>query len=315
VRSALVGFRAIIATSVGFLAVAAASDAQASRSLLSSLDTRHVYVSAGRHVDRFSLVDGVINPKPDLRYGGTFDDQQSGSIAIGPGGDLYAKVSSWQVARFPFGSTLPTSTLNVGSPRDSIRVGTPAVDRHGFLYLTYSKILNGQQLFGVFVYGPFAKNNVKPLHNVALPTQLTFLFGLAFNSSGDLYVSSQAANGIYVYMHPETDPILTRTITSNSITSPQGIAIDGQDELFVMNHGSATIGAFRDTAGRDAIPDRVISLGSEPWVFYGGMSLFGNDLFVPTVQGYVCELDKRQGSPELPLATLRYYANDVRVGL
>jgi sugar lactone lactonase YvrE len=63
--------------------------------------------------------------------------------------------------------------------------------------------------------------------------------GLAFDSSGNLFVANQANNNVTEYAPPYTGAP-TATI-SNSVNSPWGVAFDSSGNLFVANYGNATV--------------------------------------------------------------------------
>ena len=80
----------------------------------------------------------------------------------------------------------------------------------------------------------------------AFATNLNNPWGLAFDSSGNLYVTSSGSNRIYKFL-----PGGVRTIfaaASSGLSGPRGLAFDSGGNLYVANSGNGTIEMFTPNA-------------------------------------------------------------------
>jgi hypothetical protein len=273
-----------------------------------------VYVLGGQNnIFRHTLVLGMPSQQPDYAYGTI-----SGFFALGPGGDVFAQAAaaSPNVTRYVLDTNVPFSSLEISLPGYKLGLGAIAVDVHQFLYVSYANSGSTGNPYGVLVYPPNATGNAAPIQNIGLaPRRPPFVFYMAFDSKGELFLSNAAMNVIYVYSNPTTHPTLARTITSAAIHGPQGIAIDLQGELYVLNQGSNTIAAFRDDVGKNARADRTISINNPGWTLFGGVATDQQFLFASVAQGKVCQLNKVGNGPQNCLSVLSYpKGRDVKVG-
>jgi hypothetical protein len=274
-----------------------------------------LYIAAAQsNIFRHTLVGGVPASQPNYAYGSIYPT----FLAVAPNGDVFAGTvtgSSFNgITRFKLDSNLPKSSLAISLPGYQLATSALGIDPQDYLYVSYVNRGSSGYAHGVLVYPPKAHGSQAPIQNIGLPSKTgDVIYGLAFDSMGELFVSNFLASQILVYSHPTTQPVLARIITSSAIVDPEGIAIDKQDELYVLSHGQGTIAAFHDTVGSKAKPDRTMSLtGGFP---YGGIAVDAKSLFVPTIQGAVCQLNKAGVGQQSNLSVLNYsFSSDVKLG-
>ena len=120
----------------------------------------------------------------------------------------------------------------------------PAFDSAGNIYVANNT--NASPVAFLYPPSPYDNtiqrftSNFTPLG--AFATDLNNPWGLAFDSSGDLYVSSSGDDIIYKFTPGGDGSIFADA--SAGLSSPQGLAFDSGGNLYVANSGSGTIEMF-----------------------------------------------------------------------
>jgi hypothetical protein len=134
--------------------------------------------------------------------------------------------------------------------------------------------------------------------------------GVAYDSTGNLYVANSGNSTITVYgpgANGNVAPIRTITTGTSGLSQPKGLATDASDNLYVASFGSNTVLVYASGANGAAVPARTYTGLNQPYgiairkatpPFFGGQNAppytdvyvtnFGNDsisIFDPTVAG------------------------------
>jgi hypothetical protein len=137
-----------------------------------------------------------------------------------------------------------------------------------------------------------ATASVAPCAQVAGPT-FTSAFGLALDSSANMYITDQASNTVQVFGAGTNGTSVTplRTISSTNLGAPYGIALDGAGNLYVSAQGTGTtsnpngaIFVFPATSSGNVNPTRVIAGSKTGLDLPAGLAISGQTLYV-TNQG------------------------------
>ncbi|MHB1550529.1 MAG: hypothetical protein ACYCX6_04960, partial [Vulcanimicrobiaceae bacterium] len=86
--------------------------------------------------------------------------------------------------------------------------------------------------------------------------------GLAFDSSGDLFVANRGNSTVTEYAPPYTGA--PTTTISNSVNAPAGLAFDSSGNLFVANNGNNTVTEYALPDTNNAAPKMTISNVTTP---------------------------------------------------
>lgn len=135
-----------------------------------------------------------------------------------------------------------------------------ALDSSGYIYAACN---NGKSGSGwINVYSPGANGNVKPVRIIqGSNTGLNGPFGLAFDSSGELYVTNEYANSVTVFAagaNGNVSPVRTIAGSSTGLDGATGIAIDSSDNVYVANEATPSITIYAPNANGDVSPTQEI---------------------------------------------------------
>lgn len=223
----------------------------------------HLYVSVSTashypSIERFRLVNGRPQAKPDLVYEG-----YGGPLAVAGDGTLYVGNVSYKVAvaAFPPNASTPSREITLpnifrhchsGSGSGSTFVSSLAADTSGHLFVgiyTYydaprraeitkpSKSKFPWPCEGVAVYAPTAKGKAHPIQSIQY-SQASYLLGLAVDSADNLFVDDSTyevdefSNAVY-------DPQKTRVFRGGYVGYAHAIATDARDNLFIASTGAS----------------------------------------------------------------------------
>lgn len=223
----------------------------------------HLYVSVSTashypSVERFRLVDGVPQTKPDLVYEG-----YGGPLAVAGDGTLYVGNVSYKVAvvAFPPNASTPGREITLpnifrhcgtGSGSGSTVVSSLAADTSGHLFVgiyTYydaprrtGAIKPSKSKFpwpceGVAVYAPTASGRARPIQTIRY-TQASYLLSLAVDSADDLFVDDTTTE-VDEFSNAVYDPQKTRVFRGGYVGYAHAIATDARDNLFIASTGAS----------------------------------------------------------------------------
>ena len=126
---------------------------------------------------------------------------------------------------------------------------------------------------GVSVYQPLGSSagllNETPIATISgLDTGLTYPQGIAVDStSGNIYVADEGATSVYVYspISPSCTSASPCTITAapiatisgfdTGLSSPEGIALDSSDDIYVADESASSVYVYPPLASSTGLPD------------------------------------------------------------
>lgn len=144
-----------------------------------------------------------------------------------------------QTAKVPLTATSKDASIHNSSQNDLLSTSGMAVDSAGRLWiLSYGQANTGNPTYALVFNLPLTAKSV-PLHIFTL-SNTSGADDLAFDSSGDIWVSSPGNQSVLEYTGPFTQSgILTPTKTlTNSIDDPFAVAVDKNANVYISNYGS-----------------------------------------------------------------------------
>jgi hypothetical protein len=278
-----------------------------------ALPPSHLYIGAYSEVDRYPLVNGIVQPSPDARLTSV---SRPATIAW-TDGELYATypvdgAGGMQVYAYSTPDLTLLRTLDVPAPDfgASFQFTALAVDARNYLYVGWVSIEPHSCAGGVYVYAPFASGQPQPL--VSIPIKYAGcggVWGLALDAQGNLYVARSDRNAILIYSSPSSNPTLIGSIFGPQLLSPIGLRIDANGELYVgcapgSNPKPPYALAYHITGpGRARLDRKITPAGAQHGGFGEYVAIFGNYLFLNTLSG-VDQLDKLAKGVQTPLAQI-----------
>jgi len=153
-----------------------------------------------------------------------------------------------------------------------------AFDKAGFIY-----VANGVSEVLPYGYNPYTNSIVKFTPDFTFVSDfaktLNKPWGLAFDQSGNLFVSNSGNDRLYKFSHDGTKTLFA---FANGLSSPRGVAFDSSGILYVVNAGNGTIQTF--TSG--GVPSVFASglTGPVSVAIFPGLGLWRNPamLYKPT---------------------------------
>lgn len=132
-----------------------------------------------------------------------------------------------------------------------------AFDEEGDLYMT--DVDGGRRSHRVLVFG----DDEEPLREIGSPGSFWFPNGLAVDSNGDVYVGD-SNNGRLAILDPDGKPLasIRRGVGDGDLGLPRGVAIDGDDRLFVVDTTTHAVKVY-EIGGEAEVPAYVGSFGVE----------------------------------------------------
>ncbi len=133
-----------------------------------------------------------------------------------------------------------------------------AFHRPAILVFAVALILSCHAVAGAVLLVPDISGNIYQITSNGQKSVYTFVLGvptgLAFDSSGNLYVTDQSDhNAVY-----KITPSGVRTTFASGLNSPQGIAIDASGSVYVADHFSGNIYKFTTTGVRSTFASGLI---------------------------------------------------------
>ncbi len=210
--------------------------------------------------------DDLVEYTPDQLISGSPDPRVAASavnggfdwpfgVAFDSSGDLWvANYSANSVVEFAprqltTGSPTPTVTISSG-PSDSLEGPDGlAFDRSGDLWVAnYDEVTGADSLVE---FAPRQLATGAPVPRATISPDLSYSLdepeGLAFDSSGDLWVANYGGNSLVEFARRQLatgSPTPAATISSgpsDSLDEPQGLAFDSVGDLWVANDNSDTV--------------------------------------------------------------------------
>lgn len=146
---------------------------------------------------------------------------------------------------------------DAGVPADAVRLDASTLSSPG-IYVTNS---SGT----ITVYAPDASGDAAPIRTIAgASTGLSLPIGIAVDHLDNLYVANRTGGTVTVYpSDADGDVGPSRTLTATGMLSPEGLALDDGDGLYVTTCPTCGSSAGGDTgvyhfAAGAAEPDRVV---------------------------------------------------------
>ncbi len=303
----------------------------------------HLYVAGSSAssgtVERFRIIDGVPESRPDRTYSGV-----GAPIAIDSHGYLYATIEdaaepcggigNAEVVVYAPHSNSPVRTLELTpSFNQYLGISSLFVDREGHVYVGISVTVLGAVGGGwaVNVYSPGAgvgSGCVEPARTFDSGFSQNLggvytLAGLTTDAQGNLHASNNSYDSktVLSFASPITDPKQIAALTGSGIVSPSGLAVDASDELYVDNAGqgmSSFVAAYPATANGNPKPDRKISV-SGAQSFGNGIAVAAGRLIIPdNIANAVYEVRTTRRGTQTPIWTLAlspgFSPQDVKLG-
>jgi len=201
---------------------------------------------------------------------------------------VYGSPSITVYGRRANGDAVPVRTIAGSNTELRWPMGI-AVDRRGKIYVA-NVFGGGTSGYGsILIFAPDANGNVAPV--ATIEEGLNYPFGVALDSSGNVYVANNQGESVTIYAAKTYKPI-GRIYGDNTQLYPVGLTLDSSGQLYVVNSnpsgsGRGWITVYSPGANGNVKPIRQIS-GHRTglWNPLGGIGLDGSgDLYV-TGDGY-----------------------------
>jgi hypothetical protein len=277
----------------------------------SVLPPSHLYVgSALSEVDRYALVNGIVQPSPDARL----TSVSTPATIAWTDGELYATypldgTGGMQVFAYSTPDLTLIRMLDVPAPDypAGFQFTALAVDARNYLYVGWVSIEPHSCTGGVYAYAPFASGRPQPVATIPIKDAgCGGPWGLALDDQENLYVARSGRNAILVYSSPSSNPTLVGSIFGRQLLSPSGLAIDS-NELYVgcgpgTNPSPPYVLAYHiEGPGRVRLDRKIIPASSEHSAYGEHVAVLGDYLFLNTLRG-VDQLNKLSEGVQTPLA-------------
>lgn len=254
-------------------------------------------VSGVGEVDVFAA--GSVNAAtPSARLSSLLLNQGPGSLAFGPGGNLFAEgntdngplVVEYTAPQLAAGSGTPTTVaysyyhnLNTDpNPKDPLAISSLALDSKGDMFVL-GELNDGTGTLHVFEYPAGFTLATNPTEIPSSPTGLTAPTVVYVDSNDNLYVANQPANVpgsilIFSAENPTTAPVRTIGASSGSnagFTTVGGMAAGADGTLTVIDSVTYEIYVFAPGATNNPTPE--YSFQSPAQFFFGPIAVDPND--------------------------------------
>jgi sugar lactone lactonase YvrE len=222
---------------------------------------------------------GNATPSSEITGSGTGLNQDE-ALAINIAGDVFvANEGSDSVEEFgpgTSGNATPIATIS-GSDTGLVNPAGIALTAAGDIYV--ANAVSDDEIGTIVEFAPGADGNATPINTLSVPEAdfATPVNGLAFNSAGDLFVSSQANDLIYEFApgaSGSANPIAE--IDSSAFDGPTDVAIDPSGDLWVANSYGGNILEFAPGANGPANPINTISGSNTQLVRPYGLTFDGS---------------------------------------
>ncbi|MGA9271875.1 MAG: NHL repeat-containing protein [Candidatus Cybelea sp.] len=115
----------------------------------------------------------------------------------------------------------------------------------------------------VTVYPASARGRARPMAIISgSNTGLNVPWGVALDSSGNIYVTNASGNSVTEYAagaNGNVSPLATISGSNTQLNMPSGIALDAGNNIYVSNYSSQTVEVFAAGANGNASPVQLIS--------------------------------------------------------
>lgn len=301
----------------------------------------HLYVSLFTTsnqpaIDRFRLVNGVPQSKPDRVYSG----YGGAAIAASRDGTLYVNdtySSNGLVYAFDGGGTTPSRTLQIAHPQHcGVSSGGQSVfpalatDAHGNLFVAVYTYDGGASTRthtqrspatssrvpcnGVAVFASTANGPVNPIQIVGFGRG-TYIDAIAVDAKDNLYVGNYPHN-IVQYSNAINSPKRTRVFHTRSPAHVSSLAADPAGDIFISNtnfgYQTAWIDRYAPDAKAKGPPTNEIQLaGSSHLHMLYSIAVRGRDLYAADGAPGVDLYRARKNGPQAPFHSLAVQASHV----
>jgi sugar lactone lactonase YvrE len=190
---------------------------------------------------------------PGAQPNGPFTGFSGPTSVVGDaaGNVIVADSSAGKVYEIPSGSTTPTS---IGS--GFVNPSALTFDANGNLYIADDGLPGVLEIANAGTAGAFvAGTESTVVSNKATPggTALGSATGLAIGPGGYLYISDPVNKRVILYNPLTSQAVVTLANTSNGITTPMGLAVDGASNLYVADSGANKIFEVSSTGAVSSI--------------------------------------------------------------
>jgi sugar lactone lactonase YvrE len=280
---------------------------------------RHLYVSVSTSthypsIERYRLVNGVPETKPDRVYGG-----YGGFLALSDDGTLYVSGSDLSgdnlIFAFSPRNAKPVRTIRVPNPRrcgassgEQWSVSALASDSQGYVFAAIYSYAGGAPrrmlhvpCEGVAIFAPDANGKANPVQTISLGHAV--VTGLAVDGSDNLYLSSYPFK-VIEYANAVTAPKRTRVFKTHLPARFTSLATDGAGNLFISNteYGYKTgwIDRYAPTAKPKGPPTSEIQLEGSNLHMLFSIAVAGRDLYASDTSQSVDLYQARKNGPQSP---------------
>jgi len=190
-------------------------------------------------------------------------------IALDSSGNIYvADESATSVFVYSAGSkgnVAPTATIS-GSDTNLDTPEGIALDSSRNIYVADDGDDSCDGTESVYVYSAGSNSNAAPSATISGgSTGLCYPYGIALDSSGNIYVADEGAASVFVYPplaslpsqpnYPNVTPIATISGSNTGLSGPYGIALDSSGNIYVADLSAASVFVYPPLASLPSQPN------------------------------------------------------------
>ena len=148
-----------------------------------------------------------------------------------------------------------------------------------------NRTFRGSGTPSVTVYPASAAKDARPIESISgAATELESPWGVALDSSNNLYVTSTGSNSVNIYPawnFGNVAPLATIAGPNTAFDEPAGIALDANNNIYVGNYSNSTVAVFPSGSSGNVSPSQLIAGSNTGLNFPEGIAVDADgDIFV-----------------------------------